>query len=221
MAITFDSASSSSCDYRSGGSWSHTVGVGANRYLFVLFMGYCSGSLPLTITSASYNGKSGTKLYSYGQAGSGTFEIWCIPDPPIGTANIVYTTSGSPSLSMSGVSYFGVEQSDNPFYTAQQDIGSGTSASVTSLEGGADFVLAFASWGSDAASITPDAGQNERVENINRPPNRGVWASDESNDDKAGITLSSSAYYILWAAVLKGATSGQSACFSGGAMAIF
>jgi len=220
MTIAYDAVSSDSCNYRSGGSWSHIIGNGSNRLLFVLFMGYRSGSITTSITGVSCGGVAGTQIYSYALGGSsGTFEIWLIKDPPVGNQTITYTSSASPSLAMAGISYNGVQQSD-PYYTAKQFEGSSASPSVSALDGGDGFVVSFLGYGDGSVTVSPGTGQTERVENSPAPPNRGVWGSDESSDDEASASLSASTYVGLWAAVLREAEAGQGITMSGGAMCI-
>lgn len=111
---------------------SHTVGSESNRLLIVV-VGINESSR--TVSSMSYGGTAMTKIHNSG--GTVTrVEMWCLVNPPAGTANVSVTLSGSSGCSMGALNFFNVNQTTPYGAVAAGNSESGApSVSVTSTAG--------------------------------------------------------------------------------------
>jgi hypothetical protein len=160
-------AASATVASRSGGSsltFSHTTPSGSNRLLVV---GVSVNNDNRSVTGVTYNGVALTRAGTRSNDDDATAEIWYLVNPPVTTADVVVSLSGSIGSSYGFVAAAlplnGVDQS-TPVGTFQSSTGDSSSASlnVTSSSSG-DFVLAvYASeQGSNSGSCTQGSGQTE------------------------------------------------------------
>ncbi len=105
-------------------SWSHTVGVGPNRFLLIAAGRARGTNNTLTVSGITYAGVALTQagMTVKGNAGISTerdLDLWYLLAPPVGTASVVVTaTSPNQYVMFNGsASFFGVNQS-NPFTAA-------------------------------------------------------------------------------------------------------
>jgi len=205
MTIAYDNATTYHINNASSPSFSHEVGVGDNRILFVVMHGYTNGSGLNYVATVTYNSVSMTKLHEE-NTDYGRFTIFYLVNPASGSNTVAVSLNTNCYIMAGAVSYSGVHQT-NPYNTpstfnrsyATRD----TTPSVSSLAGGDGFVLSFLGFDDATISVTPGTNQNERFELATTPGNRGVWGSDETSDDEASATLTAATSYLIWASVLK------------------
>jgi len=165
MALAFD-AQSSKTDLTQPSSITnaHTV-TGSNPYLFVHF-GLTAGTIG-NVTACTYNGVSmGTGLWNIQPTGHGLRGIaFGLKGPATGAHNIVGTITGAnDGVTVTAVSYTGVDQT-TPIGTAvTNNSGAGTSATatVTVSSAAAELILGGIIIGNAATSITIGGGQTQR-----------------------------------------------------------
>jgi hypothetical protein len=123
-------------------TWAHTVGSGTNRALFV-DVGFTPGS-GATVSSVTYGGVALTLVSAIGSGitgGDRRIERWRLLAPAAGTANIIATVSGTTTISATGLSLTGVNQT-TPTGTSVTVSGTGTSSgSLAPTVPTADLVL--------------------------------------------------------------------------------
>jgi hypothetical protein len=152
---------------QSGGSsltFSHTTPAGSDRMLVV---GISFDNDDRDVTGVTYGGTPLTFAGKRENSDDATAEIWYLVSPPVTTANVVVTLSGSISSSYGFVAAAlplnGVHQT-TPTGTFQSSSGGGTSASlsVTSAASG-DLVVGVyaAEQDSNSGSCAQGAGQTE------------------------------------------------------------
>lgn len=129
MAISFGSVSYTTS---STSTLSHTVGSGSKRILCAVV----TVSDSQTVSGVTYGGVAMTLLTNTAVFGAtnSTSYLYYLVAPAVGTANIVATVSGTPSVTMAAASYKGVEQASPITTSATNKVDSGNpiSASVTS-----------------------------------------------------------------------------------------
>lgn len=95
-------------------SWSHVVGGGNNRALFVGIGDRSNRS----ITSVTFGSQS-LKRVSFANPGTDTrAELWVLVNPTTGTSTITVTASQSTTQSAISVSFIGVDQSSPVFFSS-------------------------------------------------------------------------------------------------------
>lgn len=91
-------------------TWSHTVGSGSNRVLFVGISG--RGTDPNDTTGVTYGGVALSLIHAFRAPATGLpwLELWQLTNPSTGAANVVASYSNSNPHSGVSVSYSGVIQ---------------------------------------------------------------------------------------------------------------
>ena len=171
-------------------SWSHTVGIGTNRFLTVCTQARDTVAGDVAVTTVTANGvplrKVRADLRTDGGASFGT-ELWYLVNPGVGTQTITVTWKGP--LSAYGVgsatSYFGVNQV-TPIDAQAGSGGRGTtlSTAITTVANHAlitDCALGLANGG-----LTMRAGQTTRVDRLTTGTVDGVGVSTVNDKAVAG-----------------------------------
>lgn len=146
---------------------SHTVVIGKNRLLLAT-VGYYNVSNTLTV-SATYNGIAMTSMTSTIQnIGPSRQQVtFYLKNPPVGTANIVFTFGANSQAVGCGIDLSGVNLDDNlTFDTIVTASGSGSSNTVSPKSNTTilpDFVYASSFLNSESTTQSPSNGQTEIV----------------------------------------------------------
>lgn len=117
-----------------------------------------------SISSASYNGDSLTKLTEYTDSKANSFEIWYLLNPDTGTNSlqVVYAGSSGYNVSAVAISYTGVDQTDpiDAYATGGSFSGDTISRSITTTV--ANCMLVECAGNGWDETITPESGQTTR-----------------------------------------------------------
>ena len=171
VPITFGSTSSSATGNTTNRiSWSHTVGIGTNRFLTVCTQARDTVASDVAVTTVTANGvplrKVRADLRTAGAASFGT-ELWYLVNPGVGTNTIVVTWKGA--LSNYGVgsatSYFGVNQV-TPIDAHAGRGGSGTTLSTVITTVANHALITDCALGEANGGLTMRAGQTTRVDRL-------------------------------------------------------
>lgn len=122
MAIAFDAVTTSSST-----TFSHTVGAGSNR---ILWVGATLGTS--TITGVTYNGVAMT-LSSSVASGSYTNYLFWLVAPASGAHNVVFTNSGGGFFQNWAASYTGASQTGVPEGTQQANQASSNTTGAVNI----------------------------------------------------------------------------------------
>ena len=169
--ITFDATSSSVTGNTTNKiSWSHTVGIGTNRFLAVCTQARDTRAADVAVTTVTANGfplrKVRADLRTDGTASFGT-ELWYLVNPGVGIHTIAVTWTGA--LSAYGVgsatSYFGVDQV-TPIDAQAGSGGSGTTLSTTITTVTSYALITDCALGQADGGLTMRAGQTTRVDRL-------------------------------------------------------
>ncbi|WP_040549672.1 carboxypeptidase regulatory-like domain-containing protein [Pedosphaera parvula] len=149
-------ASSSTNGNGSSLTFAHTTGAGTNGLLLV----GVSTDNSTTVSSVTYGGINLTNVGGATAPGNPKprAEIWSLPNPPVGSNNVVVTLSGSANIVAGAATFTGVSQTA-PLgnFTGTSSSSGSPSVSVSSASG--ELVFDTVSAG---ASVTPGAGQTQR-----------------------------------------------------------
>jgi hypothetical protein len=158
MAISYDSGSSS-INWDTGTTYSHTTGVGASILILVMH----GTKYPNT---AKYAGVNFTTFYNNAFNSNTRVSILYLLNPPAGTNNVVVTADGGTNNNCGTISLFGVGSVDTP--VSGENTGS-------SAGGGVEITLNNSnSWTCEfhgivfnpTATITQTSGQTARLDQI-------------------------------------------------------
>ena len=164
MPVVQSTASYSGTSSASSATWSHTIGAGSDRYLYVAVTTNATASG--SVTGVTYGGTAMTELSDEVDAttsnGHRDMSVWGLVAPAVGTANVVATLSTSYSA-VSGVSVglVNVNQS-TPTGTIQTDTGGSVGAqslSTTTAGSSSDLNLSALGWRDDEGLATAGSGQ--------------------------------------------------------------
>jgi hypothetical protein len=164
--VTGTVTTNTSSSARSSATFSHEVAAGDDRLLIVSVM--VRGSI--TANSVTYGGTALTKAISRAAGGNGncTTEIWYLIAPPVGTANVVVTFSGSADPSaIAAVNVTGADQS-SPIGATNSNvatIGTNITMSITTLNDTSLILGAATNYGGDTDPFTPGADITELWDN--------------------------------------------------------
>jgi hypothetical protein len=189
--ITFGATSSSATGNKTNRiSWSHTVGIGTNRFLTVCTQARDTVAGDVAVTTVTANGvplrKVRGDLRTAGAASFGT-ELWYLVNPGVGTNTIAVTWIGA--LSDYGVgsatSYFGVNQV-TPIDAHAGRGGSGTtlSTAITTVTNHA--LITDCALGQANGGLTIRAGQTTRVDRLTTGTVDGIGVSTVNDKAVAG-----------------------------------
>jgi hypothetical protein len=126
----------------SSATWTHTVNSGVNRALFVEI----ATTEAVQATGVTYGGVALTPVLQYTDARR--IEIWVLVAPPVGTANVVVSFSGSTGALCGATTFDGVKQS-SPVGDQQTKSGTsllGLTAHVTVASAPGDMVIDVQNW---------------------------------------------------------------------------
>ena len=191
VPITFGATSSSATGNTTNRiSWSHTVGIGTNRFLTVCTQARDTVSGDVAVTTVTANGiplrKVRADLRTDGGASFRT-ELWYLVNPGVGTNTIVVTWKGA--LSNYGVgsamSYFGVNQV-TPIDAHAGRNGSGTTLSTAITTVANHALITDCAIGQANGGLTMRAGQTTRVDRLTTGTVDGVGVSTVNDKAVAG-----------------------------------
>ena len=165
MSIVFDTATSSQISGASSLSWSHTVGSGSNRALWIFATGWNSsdfvGGATVTVNGTSL----GSPVVSVTAATSAFTYVWQMAAPPTGSVTVVITPTSSAYIDGWAISASGVDQTlladtnaangdqfGSPFATSPR------SHAVTTPSGGASASYCAFRLNPTASTLTPVSG---------------------------------------------------------------
>jgi hypothetical protein len=169
VPITFGATSSSATGNTTNRiSWSHTVGIGTNRFLTVCTQARDKVAGDVAVTNVTANGiplkQVRADLRTDGAASFGT-ELWYLVNPGVGTNTITVTWIGA--LSNYGVgsatSYFGVNQV-TPIDAQAGKNGSGTTLSTVITTIANHALITDCALGEANGGLTVLAGQTTRID---------------------------------------------------------
>ena len=191
VPITFDATSSSATGNTTNRiSWSHTVGIGTNRFLTVCTQARDTVAGDVAVTTVTANGiplrKVRADLRTTGAASFRT-ELWYLVNPGVGTNTIVVTWNGA--LSNYGVgsatSYFGVHQvTPIDAHAGRDGIGTTLSIAITTVANHA--LITDCALGEANGGLTMRAGQTTRVDRLTTGTVDGVGVSTVNDKAVAG-----------------------------------
>lgn len=192
MAITFDNSFSWSLG---GGpnTTSYTV-TGTDPYVFVAVAS--QNRTGQTIGTIKYNGVDLTQLITRNDSLSGNVELWGLVGPASGSHNMVITWTAQADIAAGCIaSYAGVHQT-TPLGTA---VSNNSTTAGPGLGSAAGLVIGVDEWGvvaieASGVTFTAGAGDNDRVQNANKP-RLGIVDSTA-----VSVTYTASAS-VAWAAV--------------------
>ncbi len=135
-------------------TFSHTVVAGNNRAL-VVTTGHQDDAR--TVNSVTYGGTTLTKAAD--RISSDTrATLWYMLAPPVGTANVVVTISGSESLAAMALNLQGVHQT-TPIGTAATATGNSTAPLVTATSAAGEWVVGALATPGDSQNASANVGQ--------------------------------------------------------------
>ena len=155
--VAVDNTNSVVAGYATTQTMMHTVGAGADRLLLVsLITDYAE----VTATAITYGGSPLTLVGAIDALyDDGRVELWKLVDPPVGTASVNVTVSGTSAqhvigaISLTGVGSLGSFQSAR----------AGSGEPTISLPGAqGDIMLALMMWNGAYETLTDASGQNRR-----------------------------------------------------------
>ena len=148
----------------SSATWSHTIGAGANRYLYVAIT--TNAAITSSVTGVTYDGTAMTKLSDVLDSTSAgknrDLSVWGLVAPTVGTANVVATFAASYSaVSAVSVGLINVNQSTptGTIETANGGSPGAQSLSTTTAGNASDLNLSALGWRNDIGVATPGAAQ--------------------------------------------------------------
>lgn len=148
-------------------SWNHTVGnTNTTRFLVVSYVGRGAAA----VSNISYNGKYFTKAVE--NTINHRVEVWYLQNPDVGTYSITLNTVSSTNAFVGSISFFGVENVDNP---VDQVTGTGatTASSTLTVSNTVSGCCMVSGSGTNSTNITIGASQSE----IFRVVTTDAWAS--------------------------------------------
>jgi hypothetical protein len=164
-------------------TWSHTIasGGGGNRLLVV-----CVSVRALhSVQSITYSGVPLTNLTSVFVGSGGNVprsEIWYLISPPLGTANIITTLTGSDYFECGAVNYTNVDQSA-PFDSTVTGQGVSATASVTLIGSTGDMFIDVL--GYSGTTSTPGGSQTS----LFNLTSDGTWKGSGSKRLASGVSV--------------------------------
>jgi hypothetical protein len=171
-------------------TWAHTVDAGPQRILVVTV----SVRGAVTISGITYGGIPLTFLQrQLINVSAATAEIWYLLNPPVGTANLIITESGTARFAAAAANYTNVNQV-TPFGTPVTATGTTTSATVNVTGVAAGEVVIDALSKRDSTEIpTADFGQGVRAQYV-----AGVTASDIYSPGGTSFKIGTGTINMLW-----------------------
>jgi subtilisin family serine protease len=171
-------------------AWPHTIGSGPDRFLVV---GVSLRDGNTSVTGVTYGGAALTRIGFQNAGGSqNRTEMWELPAPATGTADVVVTLSAAKKLVGGAVSFFHVDPTapHGPFVSA---IGSTKTASVTVPSGRGQLVVDTVSTNGDANSLTESAEQAAQWDTFS--------GKGDAGNARGGGSLETGASYVTmsWA----------------------
>jgi len=198
--VTVDASSVATTANGTTSTFAHTISAGNDRMLIVAISKRAFNNA----TSVTYGGESLRRYYKnrYDNNNYPQFELWYLPAPPVGTANVVVTIPANDWFEVNAISFFGADQI-YPFRNFDQTTGTGTGPALTIDSVSTDIVFDILAIekGSDTTCI-PTAGQTQRM-NASADSN---WAGLTSTKPGAasvstGWTISASGKNWIYASV--------------------
>jgi hypothetical protein len=155
MAVTFVRATTSSAT-----TFSHIVDSYSDRILIVAINNWYAA-----VSAVTYAGYPMTKAFDRASAGRIYLSYWYLVGPPIGTANVVITGSGT-FQAVAALTYSGVDQVTPFGVSAGADDADGTPTTVNVTSEAGQLVLDIVGHchTSGGANFTVGAGQTERAQ---------------------------------------------------------
>jgi hypothetical protein len=198
--VTVDASSVATTANSTTSTFAHTISAGNDRMLIVAI----SKRAYNNATSVTYGGESLRRYYKnrYDNNNYPQFELWYLPAPPVGTANVVVTLPANDWFEVNAISFFGADQI-YPFRNFDQTTGTGTGPALTIDSVSTDIVfdiLAIEKGG--GTTLTPTAGQTQRM----NASSDGNWAGATSTEPGAasvstGWTISAAGKNWIYASV--------------------
>lgn len=158
MAIAYDNSTNRAQVNSSSLTYSHTVGVGDDRILFVSVLSYLTDN----ITGVTYGGTSMTQVGKVRSGSSGRWiYLYMLVAPATGANNVVISASGTTYISSQASSYTGASQTSQPNVSTTNSNASTNSltTSVTTTEDNCWLVMAGVGYGDELKAGT---GTTER-----------------------------------------------------------
>ena len=154
----------SSAATASGGAasltFSHTVNSGSDSILIVEVTSSHGGAGD-PVTSVTYGGQNLTLLGSANLPNAESADIWYLLAPPVGTASVVVTLTGSCHFVAGATDYFGVDQA-TPLGTLVTATGNSSTPSLTVASAAGQLVIDSLIAQGDVAPIAPSGpGQTQ------------------------------------------------------------
>ncbi|MCU0782567.1 MAG: DUF2341 domain-containing protein [Verrucomicrobia bacterium] len=182
-------------------TWPHTVGSGNNR---VLIVGVALAGTGDSVSSVSYGGIALIPVTSI-QSGNAV-GIWQLVAPPVGTANVVATWTGSRDMSGWSGTFTNVDLT-SPIRNSAVINGSSTAPSITLAASPGDLVVDTVSADGSALSLSAGAGQTLICQNTTGNRDNDCWGASSYEQGAASVTMSwtagASKNWGIAAAVLK------------------
>src|SRR2546430_587181 len=168
-------------------SWTHTIGSGTNRVLYVgVTVGVFTADPALT-TTVTCGGTAMTSIgkVKSGNADNGYQEVFRLINPPTGAQSIVVTSSSTSSLLLGGsIELTGVDQTTPNSAIAGSNFGTSTAASTAAVSSAVgNIVLAFCVAGSN---ITASTGTNQDGQNVSQTNGGGGGESGRAGGATVG-----------------------------------
>lgn len=123
MAIAWDAASGAQNNYTTALTFSHTIGSGSDRLLFVSFI---TNNTSDKITGVTYNGTAMTRTMARQAGGNFWMYVYHLVAPDTGTNNVVVSASSGSLIWACSSSYTGVNQTSPIDNTAGLSYTTGT-----------------------------------------------------------------------------------------------
>ncbi len=158
-------------DDTNANSFSHTILNKTNRLLLV----FTNGNTQNGMSGVTFNGVALTLLSST-QFNSGNGQVWYMINPPVGTFNVVVSTSASQRTRGVACNLYGVDQT-TPFGTVSQGNGVNSSSTIVTTNVGDIIVSAFFA---DQFGSGPTVGSGQTLQFNSGGATCGVSISNET-----------------------------------------
>lgn len=218
MAISFDASATGSVSSNTTLTFSHTVGAGSNRILWVAFL--VNDAAPAAVSSVTYNGVAMTATVDSPFVEQATIyqHLFYLVAPASGAHNVVITMASSMSgINAHAVSYAGAKQTGVPDAHAT-GTGTGTTGTMTAT------TVADNSWlvgffrNEAAGNGTAGGGTTQRTSIV----------GNSSFDDSGGAKTPAGSYSVtetfsnaLWGAIGASFAPSVAAASTGGFLGTF
>jgi hypothetical protein len=205
--VAVDASSSSSNEFGTSLTWTHTVGFESNRLLLVGV-----STQYATAVSVTYNGIPLT-LVGRQQGGSavndGYAEIWSLTSPPVGTGTIVVNIPLGDAIVGGAVSFTGVDQTA-PLGTFVGTSGMSSAPAVTVPSASGEIAFGVLMWNHDWMPVVAGPDQTERWNRTKMSPGfSDVTGAGSTAPGAPSVTLSWTTENDSWAVgavTIRGAT---------------